>query len=86
MCFWKKKPAPVPKPEWVTQTERETAKAEIEAAETHYAWMRAIEDGQMTQAQIELGGDFAHHSYWYTKHLEAAYYTCPEYMAEIGWA
>lgn len=72
MCFgiFKKKV----KPAWVTQTREECAEATLEAAATHYAWMIAIEEGGMADFEIAIGGDYAHHEYWWIKHQESAWY------------
>lgn len=63
------------KPDWITQSREAVAQEEEYAASIHYAWMTAIEEGKMTEEEISIGGDYAHHEHWYLKHMESAYYT-----------
>ena len=70
MCFRRKKES---KPDWVTQSREEVAVAEEEAASTHYTYMMLIEDGTWP-AESDVG-NYAHHEYWWTKHMEAVWYT-----------
>uniref|UniRef100_A0A6M3MAX8 Uncharacterized protein n=1 Tax=viral metagenome TaxID=1070528 RepID=A0A6M3MAX8_9ZZZZ len=46
MCLFKKKPEV--KPDWITQSREEVARAEEYAASIHYAVMIALEEGKIT--------------------------------------
>jgi len=73
MCWWLFKKQEE-KPEWVTQSREQVARAEEEAASIHYTWMILIEDGTLPSGYEDIGGDYEHHKYWWTKHQEAAWY------------
>lgn len=74
-------PEEVVKPDWVTQSRRKVAEEEIYAASIHYSVMVALEEGKVTP---ENWGSYEWNERWYRKHLEAAYYTSPEYCKEKG--
>lgn len=71
MCWFRKKKEE-PKPDWVTQSRKEVAEAQLYAASTHYSVMVALEEGNITP---ENWGDYEWNEYWWKKHQEAAWYT-----------
>lgn len=73
------------KPDWITQSREEVAEAERDAAATHYAWLIALEEGRMTVQEITIGGGIEHHTYWYQKHIEAAWYTENPIKRRLRW-
>lgn len=69
-------------PSWITQTRDEVADAELEAASIHYTWMTMIEDRTLPDGYEQVGGDYAHHEYWWRKHQEAAWFASPSYTEQ----
>lgn len=64
------------KPDWITQSRKEVAKAEIVGAETHLAVLAYYEDHPELVASYEpWWGSVEHNEYWALKHQEAAWYT-----------